>query len=92
MMHHLPFFFIDPPYEESKGLYKAFTFDFEELRDVLSKIKGSFMLTLNDSPNIRNIFREFNIKSVVVPAGSKKFGDIGAKDRKELIIMNYNLR
>ena len=87
------FFFIDPPYEESKGLYKAFTFDFEELRDVLSKIKGTFMLTLNDSPNIRSIFREFNIKSVVVPAGTKAgTGNVGSKDRKEVIIMNYNLR
>ena len=86
------FFFIDPPYEESKGLYKSYTFDFEELRDILSKIKGSFMLTLNDSPTIRSIFRDFTFKSVVVSLGSKNSGEVGGKGRNELIIMNYNLR
>jgi len=85
------FFFIDPPYEDSKGLYESFTFDFEELRDILSKIKGLFMLTLNDSPNIRNIFRDFYIKSVVAPIGGKNKGKIGGSDRKEVIIMNYEL-
>jgi DNA adenine methylase len=83
------FFFLDPPYENSENLYDEGSFDFENLRDVVSKIKGLFMITLNDSKYIRTIFKDFIIKEMIV----KGFGTkgIGTKDRKELIIMNYEL-
>ena len=82
------FFFLDPPYEESKDLYKHSKFDYEELADILKKIKGYFMLTLNDSSNLRTIFKNFNIKGITVkPRGNTGFG---IKDRKEIIIMNYD--
>lgn len=83
------FFFLDPPYENSKGLYKDFEFDYEELRDVLSNIKGKFMLTLNDNANIRRIFKGFKIKRIIVSSHYMKSGTFGSTDRKELIITNY---
>jgi len=83
------FFFLDPPYENSDSLYKDDTIDYEEMADVLNKIKGKFLLTINDSPNIRKIFKDFVIKPILV----KGYGyeGIGKKDRKELFIMNYKL-
>jgi DNA adenine methylase len=81
------FFFLDPPYESSEKLYKKGSFNFEELNNVLKGVKGKFILTLNDSSNIRNIFKSFKITGITVPARGNK--GIGSKDRKELIIKNY---
>jgi DNA adenine methylase len=80
------FFYLDPPYESSKALYKDETFDFDELSNILKNIKGRFLLSLNDSPNIRNIFKNFKIISILVKGSNSE--NIG-KDRKELLILNY---
>ena len=81
------FFYLDPPYESSKGLYTKSDFNYEELADVLSKVKGKFILSLNDSPNIRNIFKQFKIRGIRVESRNKE--SIGAKTRKEVIIKNF---
>lgn len=80
------FFYLDPPYENSKGLYKDADFDFIELSNILKTIKGRFLLSLNDSPNIRNIFKNFNISGLSVKGSNSD--NIG-KDRNELLISNY---
>ena len=83
------FFFLDPPYEKSiDTLYDNYFIDYKELVSILSNIKGFFMLTINDSPNIRNLFKKFNIVQIVVKQKSNsELG--GSGDRRELIIMNY---
>jgi DNA adenine methylase len=82
------FFFIDPPYENTdKAFYSDISMDYHELSFLLQNIKGKFLLTINDSPNIRKIFKPFKIKKINVrgsPWGSEK-----TKIRKELFIMNY---
>ena len=94
------FFFLDPPYEESKGFSYAEEegFDFERLASVLGRIKGNFLMTINDSPRIRQLFNKFHIASVVIKGHkSKRKGDyegrvhIGSEDRKEVLISNYKL-
>jgi len=86
------FFYLDPPYETTKGLYKDEELNYEELNNILRKIKGKFLLSINDSPNIRNIFKGFNISSILVQ-GQTKGSELGqTKDqikRKELLIKNY---
>jgi len=81
------FFFLDPPYESSEKLYKDGAFNFAELNNVLEGIKGKFLLTLNDSRNIRNIFRNFKIMGIKVK-GQGHTG-VGVGTRKEVIIKNY---
>jgi len=81
------YFYLDPPYESSKGLYAKSDFNYEELAGVLSKVKGKFVLSLNDSPNIRNIFKQFKIRGLRVEGGGTQ--DLGAKTRKEVIIKNF---
>jgi len=81
------FFFIDPPYEKSKDLYKDSIIDYEELAIVLSKVKGKFILTLNDSPDIRRIFNKFKIRGITLEAEGNK--GVGSSSRKEVIIKNY---
>jgi DNA adenine methylase len=86
------FFFIDPPYE---GTAKASgyslgskDFDYERLAAVVRRIRGRFLMTLNDSRSIRRLFQAFHIvKLNVYTTWGNSSG--GADRRKELIIMNY---
>ena len=85
------FFFFDPPYEKTRAIYgygEHKDFDFNKLLEVLRGIRGKFLMTINDSPNMRNIFKEFKIKTTRVYARwSRKTKK--ATDRKELLITNY---
>jgi DNA adenine methylase len=85
------FFFFDPPYEKTRTIYgygEHKDFDFAKLLEVLRGVKGKFLMTINDSPNIRDMFKEFNIKTTNVYARwSRKTKKTGV--RKELLIMNY---
>lgn len=87
------FFFLDPPYEESKGLYKNSNICYISMRDTLSAIKGKFLLTINDSKNIQEIFKDFYIKEIEVKGraycSTDKTSTIGNSIRKELFITNY---
>lgn len=83
------FFFLDPPYEIG-GIYKHNNMNFEELNNILLHVKGKFLLTLNDSENIKNIFNSFNIQSIQVNGGNNNnFTMLGKGVRNELIITNY---
>jgi len=85
------FFFIDPPYEntnKSFGYAEDVDFDFIRLRKVLDKIKGSFLLTINDSPQIRSLFKGFKLTPVSIPSGFINTG-VRKQSRDELMITNY---
>jgi len=61
------FFYLDPPYENSNtAFYHDVSINYEEMRDILSRLKGYFLLSINDSPYIRKVFREFLIKKIFV--------------------------
>jgi len=83
------FFYIDPPYEgsEEQRVYKAGAFSNEELAKVLKGIKGKFLLSMNDSPKVREDFKGFKIRGLTVRTQGKK--GIGVKPRKEVLIKNY---
>ena len=57
------FFYLDPPYEESKDYPNAV--NPIDVYNAVKKIKGKFMLSYNDSPLIRNIFKNYNIQSII---------------------------
>jgi DNA adenine methylase len=81
------FIYLDPPYEDSDKLYKDDAIDLEEMERILRNIKGKFMLSLNDSSNVRKIFKGYKIKGFTFKAISRDgFGSIS---RKEVIITNY---
>ena len=85
------FFYIDPPYENSKGFYTHYTFDYQKLVDILKSIKGKFLLSINDSPRIRELFQNYKIVSILVQktGGSKKLFKLMGFLRSELLISNY---
>jgi DNA adenine methylase len=81
------FFFVDPPYWGPQ-LYK-FNFtadDFSLLAERLEAVRGTFLLTLNDRPEVRQTFSQFHIKTVDIsysaqPSTGKRY--------QEVFITNY---
>jgi DNA adenine methylase len=60
-------FYLDPPYYNCEDYYGKNVFnkaDFERLAEILSGIKGRFIMSLNDVPEVRHIFKGFEISSV----------------------------
>lgn len=87
------FFFIDPPYENTSPYYgyaEDLEFDYERLGRVLDKIQGKFLMTINDSPRMRKLFKRFHVVAVDVPT---VWGHYNGSDmiRKELIVTNYRI-
>ena len=87
------FFFIDPPYIFNTDDY-AVSFDrFTDLAALLGGIKGRFILTMTDCPEIRKIFQQFKISPVRLKYSINRpvSGDDSArsKDRLEVIVQNY---
>lgn len=80
------FFFLDPPYENSNKLYKHDTINYVKLKEIVKNIKGHFLLTLNDSPSNRELFKDFNIECFKING----LGNVvGEGIRYELFIKNY---
>ena len=59
------------------------------MADRLKKLKGKFLLSINDSAEIRETFKDFKIMGLAVKGGGQANTDIGVKIRKELFIKNY---
>jgi DNA adenine methylase len=88
------FFFMDPPYEMSEGLGYAAgseSFPFAQFAEDLKGLKGKFLVTINDSRGIRKLFKGLNIYPYVVKGHHSEATAIGSKDRKELLVTNYEL-
>jgi DNA adenine methylase len=62
------FFFIDPPYTVAgKRLYTYYDIDHERLFALASRIQGKFMLTYDDTEQIRNWADKYNLKYRTTP-------------------------
>lgn len=60
-------FYLDPPYWGCEGDYGPGIFereDFARLADQLKAVRGRFILSLNDRPEVRETFGDFKIESV----------------------------
>lgn len=79
--------FADPPYFGVKH-YK-FNFepeDFKLLAERLGKIKGKFVLSLNDVPQVRDLFKEFRIRGIEMPYTAQK---VAGRRYREVLITNF---
>lgn len=82
-------FFCDPPYLETAGYENDFSIENHiVLSEKLKKIKGKFILTINDTEVIRDLYKDFNIKEVNVKYTVSRKID-ARKENKELIITNF---
>lgn len=81
-------FYLDPPYWGNETDYGKGIFcraDFERLRDCLTGIKGRFILSFNDTPQVKELFKNFTIEQTDVTYSINK---TGCCNRSELIISN----
>jgi DNA adenine methylase len=61
------FFYVDPPYWDCENYYGPDIFsreDFTALATQLAGIQGRFILSLNDTPGVREVFNGFAIEAV----------------------------
>lgn len=62
------YFFIDPPYTVAgKRLYTHFDIDHEKLFYLTSKLKGKYMLTYDDTSEIRHLAYKYNLDFRTIP-------------------------
>ncbi|SDR15287.1 DNA adenine methylase [Pseudovibrio sp. Tun.PSC04-5.I4] len=81
-------FYLDPPYWACEDYYGKDVFnaeDFQKLTDQLRAIKGRFLLSINDTQQIREIFAGFDLEEVSL---NYTMNATRQKAAKELIISN----
>lgn len=83
------FFYLDPPYYGCEGDYGKGIFareDFSRLSVILAGIKGKFLMSINDKPEIRELFKSFQLETV---ATTYTVANASKKKVTELLIRNF---
>jgi len=84
------FYYLDPPYYGCEDYYGDGIFyreDFQKLRDLLVRVQGKFIMSINDVPEIRELFVGHHIETVDTTYSAG--GANRKKQVKELLISNY---
>jgi DNA adenine methylase len=85
------FFYCDPPYPGTKGGDKNYDQlsdpEWKDLRDLLSNIKGKFLLSSSSHKMVLSLFKGFSIGRVTAPVSLPKGSN--KSHRKEFVIANY---
>jgi DNA adenine methylase len=79
-------FYLDPPYYGCEDYYGKNLFsreDFQKMADQLGGIKGRFILSINNHPEIRRIFARFKIEEIETKYSLSKIQKV-----TELLISN----
>ena len=86
------FFYLDPPYFSTEDMYTVgFTWDDHvRLRDILANIKGRFLLSYNDCPEIRELYEGYSLFEFSRTHSMAQRYEAG-KEFHELLIGNYDL-
>lgn len=83
------FFYCDPPYYGTEDYYQNINFDrshHERLRNVLMGIKGRFLLSYNDCPEIRELYAD---RGLYIETTQRQ-NNMSDGQYDELIISNYD--
>jgi len=85
-------FYCDPPYLESADYKDPFGLDDHcRLAAILKNIKGKFLLSINNHPKIRSLYKGLPMLKVKVKYSIARDKSPKARDRTELVIANYPL-
>lgn len=83
-------FYCDPPYFETEKYYRARfqESDHKRLADALHNIKGRFLLSYNDCPQVRELYAD----CIIEPVSRRNMLSAQSVDGyKEVLIRNYEL-
>lgn len=82
------FNYLDPPYYEvSKDCYNHESLTPKDIHDAVKDIKGKFLLSYNNHPEVKKEFQNYNIKKAQTTYVLQ--GQADAKPKTELLISNY---
>ena len=94
--HKDAFFYCDSPYTSGCGYDVTTTecIDHERLRDILKNIEGRFLLSYDNSPKVREIYKGFKMIEVERQNGinNRQCANRQNKTYKELLIANYPIK
>ena len=107
-VHNKEFLYLDPPYflggksKMFKGIYPQRNFPIHHkgfnhtlLRDLLLKHKGKFVLSYNDCPEIRKLYKEFDIEKIkwqyTMGQGETRIGFNRIKDNRDHVKKSHEL-
>lgn len=85
-------FYCDPPYFSTEDMYEVgfCRDDHVRLRDTLKAVKGKFLLSYNDCPEVRKLYEGFSLFDFSRVHSMAQRYEAG-KEFKELLIGNYDL-
>jgi len=83
------FFYCDPPYMLGYTYENSKQFDHTQLRDILKKIKGRFILSYDDNPEVLKLYKGYDIRHVTRTKGINR--KEGKSEFNEVIIANFKL-
>jgi DNA adenine methylase len=85
------FHYLDPPYmsNSDKHIYRTGTISLLDFAAIVKTLKGKWLISLNDSEEVRKAFEGYKILSLTTGGFARKKGSAGYKKRKEVLIMNY---
>ena len=79
-------FYLDPPYPDTKGYGRPFGWkDWRELRNVLDRVKGKFVLSGPGNARMKLLWRGYHTRTTAIMASLDPNGRI----QKELLVWNY---
>jgi DNA adenine methylase len=80
-------FYLDPPYYKLKLYNHNLEHeDFVRMAELLAGIRGKFILSLNDVPEVHSIFKRFKFHTVDLHYTAQK---VAGKRFREVLIRNY---
>ena len=81
-------FYCDPPYWGTEGYGVEFGLEnYDHMADLARRIKGKMIISVNDIPEMRQVFNGLNMQSVDISYNLKVTGKPSPK--KELVICNF---
>lgn len=87
------FFYLDPPHigTDNKNADHFKEPSAQELFQVISRIRGKWMMSNADVPDLRKLFAKFNVMSIGIPTQVNQISS-APRVRGELVISNFPMR
>ncbi|MEI1140720.1 DNA adenine methylase, partial [Pseudomonas aeruginosa] len=83
-------FYMDPPYWETEGYGVPFGFEqYLEMAEMLKRLKGKAIISLNDHPDIRRCFADYHIETTDI---RYTVGGGKGSDAREVLIFSWDIQ
>ncbi|KAF1692773.1 restriction endonuclease subunit M [Pseudoxanthomonas jiangsuensis] len=84
------FFFADPPYWQTEGYGNPFGLDqYQALAEVMRRAKGRVLVTINDHPDMREVFAGFRLKRLATTYTIGRSAASKGQRRYELAVRSW---